>query len=87
MSCRIAVNMAKRAAAGAVNVSVSSENEIDDPCRAADIASISRSRKLASCETIKRRYDLQLATSKGAFPCGISRRHCRAGDRANRVQC
>ena len=54
--------MAKRAAAGAINVTVSYSDEIDDPRRAADVASISWSRKLGS-RAIKRRYDLRrLAT-------------------------
>jgi hypothetical protein len=61
MSCRIAVNMARRAAAGTINVTASYPDEIDDPHPAADIAS-KRSRKLAS-RPVKRRYDLRrLAT-------------------------
>jgi hypothetical protein len=41
MSCRIAVNMAKRAAAGAMSVSVALDDEIDSPFHAADLTPIS----------------------------------------------
>jgi hypothetical protein len=38
MSCRMVVNMAKRAAAGATNVSVSLDEEVDSAFHAADLS-------------------------------------------------
>jgi len=45
MSCRIAVNMAKRAAAGAISISVSLDEEIDSSFHAADLTPISPRKK------------------------------------------
>ena len=59
MSCRIAVNMAKRAAAGAMSVPVWPNEETESPFPAANLAPISRSNgKLASRRTTTLRYDL-----------------------------
>jgi hypothetical protein len=66
MSCRIAVNMAKRAAAGAVSVSVWSDDEADSPFHAANFALISRSnRQHASRKTTTLRYDLVRVIAAG----------------------
>jgi hypothetical protein len=59
MSCRIAVNMAKRAAAGSMRVSVWSEEADNSFGAATDVAPISRSnRPPASRKAITLRYDL-----------------------------
>jgi len=59
MSCRIAVNMAKRAAAGAISGPVWPNEESESPFRAANLALISRSnRQHASRRTTRLRNDL-----------------------------
>jgi hypothetical protein len=65
MSCRNAVNMAKRAAAGSMRVSVWLEEETDNRSQAAaNLAPIYRSkRQRAPRKTITLRYDLGRLTA------------------------
>jgi hypothetical protein len=59
MSCRIAVNMAKRAAAGAISVSVWPDEETDSPFRGTEPAPVSRiNSRYTSRKTITLKYDL-----------------------------
>ena len=59
MSCRVAVNMAKRAAAGAISVSVWSDEETDSPFHGADLAPVSRiKRQHTSRKSITLKYNL-----------------------------
>jgi hypothetical protein len=64
MSCRISVNMAKRAAAGAMSMSVWSGEETDNPVHPADRALVSqRNNQRSWGGTITLRYDLGRVTA------------------------